>query len=449
MSQLNRPSKKTARFGNVTTVSDDEYVQESSSESGSSLSSEADPEEEDEDEDETEDDIEEVPLKLQTKKQRPRVKRQSGKSCPLPTILERLTGLTGNPNDPIYQPPQRKQRAIIPPRPRSERKSSVSSPSKTRKSAEIFDRVDDFKKICFTLVIATSMSGVNGQVEWSIVEKVHHSDRFFNMAQAKKLWAWMQSNMIEQFTDLTTSFENSFLEAYDNGRVAAFEDFASYDWASLVRWSMRKCTYPEVPLPLHHEALSHFVVDESTYTTLDRPKWYKESIAGRVRTQAQLWSTFATPVHRFKSSEWSGNDSVLKARSWVRANTATPQAIYDGNQAHDKLKVLGDSIFTSVVGDYVEKQSLRMRKLKRLLPGRNYTFTHAFARRFKRPFDLGDFMNAVQTKKKIDVAFANEDPQNRFYSISRCEEDISLMAIMNMIADRKRKTSASAPACQQ
>jgi hypothetical protein len=80
-----------------------------------------------------------------------------------------------------------------------------------------------------------------------------------------------------------------------------------------------------------------------------------------------------------------------------------------------------------------------MRKLKRQLPGRNYTFTRKFAKTYKRLFELEDFMVATTVKKEMDAAFANEDPEKRFYSISRCEEDGSTMAIMSLVGDGKVK----------
>lgn len=390
-------------------------------------------------------DVPDEETRTQTKQAARKARIQRGKPGPLPTLLERLTGLTGNPNDPVYQQPERKRRGGQP-RSWSERKTTHRTKErKDRTYTEHVDRIDEFKKLGCTLVIAASMSGQDGVVDWTIVSKIYSSDHFFDMPKTKRLWAWMQSHMAVQVTKLTKSFQTLFLEAYERGDIAAIDDFDTYDWAGLIRWALINCVYPEIPLPILREALCQFAVDESTYETLNRTKWYREKIADRTRTLLQLQQTFVAPLHRSRHASWSAEDKVLKARSWVRANTATPQLQYDGKHAHDKLMDLGEHTLVSVVGDFVDKQNLRMRRLKRLLPGRNYNFTKAFARKYVRPFELNDFMVAVKVKKEMDIAFADDDPQKRFYSISRSEEDGSTTAVLALVSEGQVKLIPQLP----
>ncbi|KAH9871262.1 hypothetical protein IAQ61_005441 [Plenodomus lingam] len=361
--------------------------------------------------------------------------RRLDRSGPPPTLLERLTGLTGDPNDPIYIPPDRQRTRVGQSRPLSERKKKQRSKKGSEsKSAEDSDALHRFKKLCCTLIIATLMSAEEGVADWSIVEMVYSNDKLFDMPKTKKMWAWIQTEMAPQITKLTENFQTLFLDAYEQGQLSPIEDPSTYDWKSLAQWATRSCAYPELPLPLLREALEKFAVDELEYTILDRAKWYKERVADRTRTLLQLQHSFAAPLHRARKTTWSLEDKNLKARSWIRANTATPQALYDGKHAHDKLMNLGQNALVSVVGDLVEKSSLRMRKLKRLLPGRNYSFTRAFARKYVRPFELSDFMSAVRVKKEMDIAFTNDDPSKRFYSISQVEEDGPVAAIMTMVS---------------
>ncbi|KAF2851384.1 hypothetical protein T440DRAFT_507281 [Plenodomus tracheiphilus IPT5] len=406
---------------------DAQYIDSASAESDASSSSEIE---------EDSGDYKQARTNSKPKKRIDKAKPKRGKLGPPPTLLERLTGLTGDPNDPIYLPPYRQRTRVGRPRPWNERrKRQRNRKGPARKSSETPDALDRFKKLCCTLIVAISMSGEEGLVDWGIVEKVYSSDKLFDAPKTKKLWAWMQSEMAPQVEKLTEVFQTLFLEAYEQGQVSPIEDPGTYDWASLVRWATRSCTYPELPLPLLREALKNFAVDESEYAILDRKKWYRDKIADRSRTLLQLQHSFVSPLHRARDTIWSSEDKFLKARSWVRANTATPQSAYDGKQAHDKLMVLGESALTSVVGDLVEKRNLRMRKLKRLLPGRNYSFTRVLARKYMRQFELGDFMSAIKVKKDMDVAFADDDPSKRFYSISRLEEDGSIAAITSMVSE--------------
>ncbi|KAF1837782.1 hypothetical protein BDW02DRAFT_97278 [Decorospora gaudefroyi] len=442
---LDQSSRKRARLASAdaATIQHTEHNDDSNVENDVASVSEAEEKEEEDseysgEESGNESGDEEKVLQTKSKKRKSRAfnGRQRGKSGPSPTLLERLTGLTGDPNDPIYQPPERVSRPGRVFRPWSERKKKqVNKHKKERLYAEVVDPVDNFKKLFFTFVVVSSMSGEHGKVDWSLVQRVYATDRLFDLAKAQKLWAWMQINMNEQVNELTTTFQSLFLEAYETGKVAAIEDPETYDWSGLVRWAVRKCTYPELPLPILREALVDFAVEESSYESLDRVSWYKVATADRSRALLQLQHSFTAPLHRSRQATWSPQDKLLKARSWIRSNTATPQALYDANLAHEKFKDVGESVLVSVVGDFVTKQHLRMRKLKRLLPGRNYSFTKALAKKYTRIFQLDDFINAVNLKKRMDAAFADEDPNNRRYDMSRCEEDCSFAAIMTMVSE--------------
>lgn len=381
---------------------------------------------------------------LQNPKKRKRVyrKRQVGKNGPLPTLLERLTGLTGDPNDPIYQEPKRQEPTKLW---ASQKQKSGIKTKKGRQVGDIIDPVDKFKKLCCTLALASSMSGEAGSVVWSIVEKVYNGDKFFDISKTKRLWSWLRLNRSAQCSELIKTFQNAFLEAYEECRLPEIEDPDVYDWAGVVRWVMRTCPYPEMPLPFYREALKDFAVDESNHAVLRRETWFGKKIADTTRTQVQLRQHFGAPLHQCCSPSWSPKDNVLKARSWTRANIATPQAMYKANEAHDKLGTLGEKVLVQVVGDYVQQENLRMRKIKRQLPGRNYTFTKRFAKRYVRPFELDDFMRAVQVKKLLDIAFLQGEVEKRYYSISRCEDDAVIMAIMSLASDNKVKLVPQLP----
>jgi transcription factor C subunit 3 len=434
-----RLARKKARLNTTVTAStqDTEDTRVSSAEEDDPYTSEG--------EEGSEEEEEAVRPKMTKKRASASSKRQLGKPGPSPTLLERLTGLTGDPNDPIYQPPQHRQRPR-PTRPWRVKKRARSNRQKNeREYTNVADPVDKFKKLFCTFVVASSMSGEEGVVDWNLVKKVYDNDKFFGVASAQKLWAWMQSNMVVQVSELSAEFQSLFLEAYEAGRVSAIEDPDTYDWPNLVQWVVRKCTYPEIPLPMLREALRHFTVDESNYENLDRVSWYKAAVADRTRTLLQLQQSFTAPLHRSREATWSPEDKLLKARSWIRSNTATSQDLYDATLAHDKFKELGESVLVSVVGDLVQKQHLRMRKTKRLLPGRNYSFTKRLAKKYTRLFQLSDFLDAVEVKKNMDAAFESEDPAKRYYTVSRCEEDGSFAAIMNMVSEGTVKLSPQLP----
>ncbi|KAH7083589.1 hypothetical protein FB567DRAFT_87995 [Paraphoma chrysanthemicola] len=407
---------------------DDEFVYSSADDSDATSS---------EDEEEMVNDVR--PNGKQRKRKIATPKPKLGKKLPTPTLLERLTGLTGNPEDPIYTDPKQRPRPGHA-RPWAERKKKqLNKQRKEREYADTLDRVDDFKRLFYTLALASSMSGEVDRVAWIIVEKVYSRDKFFNLSRAKKIWTWMQVHMSKQVGEVVATLQTNMLSAYEAGRLPPIEDPEAYDWAGLVRWTMRTCLYPDIPLPVHQKALVMLAVDESKYAALDRAHWYGKKIADTTRTQLQLQTSFVSPIHRSAIQEAPINLNELKARSWIRANIATPQARYHSKEAHEKLKVLGEDLLTRVVADYVQQDHLKMRKIKRQLPGRNYTFTKKLATKYKRAFELEDFMVGATIKKELDSAFSNDNPEKRSYNISRSEEDGAIMTIMSLVSDGKVK----------
>lgn len=364
-------------------------------------------------------------------------KRQKSVPDVTPTLVERLAGLTGNPNDPDYQPPKKKQKTFPTWIERKERARIRRLAEK--KWPESTDPVDQFKKVCCALVVASSMSGEDGVIDWNIITRVYKGDRNFGLEKMKKTWSWIQENMMDQFGTLTESFQSSFLEAYENGEVASIDDPENYDWANLVRWMLQHCPYPEAPLPMSRMALRDYEVDLSNYEVLDRPSWYRDNITYLRRAQCLLNSTFGAPLHQPVESTKSDEEPVLKGRSWIRATIATSKALYNKRVAHDKLRLLSDSVLEGVVSEFVQSSFIRQWKIKKQKPGRNYNFTSAFAKNYRRLFELSDFMDAVKFKKSLDLAFSSDDPDKRTFSISRSADDGTVMAILTLVGDGRIK----------
>lgn len=346
-----------------------------------------------------------------------------------PTLVERLTGLTGKSDEPDYHPPSKKQRTFPTWEERKERKNRAQ-PKKEEKYAENLDALQSSRKLFYTFVVASCMSSEEGGVNWDIIKNVYE-DRRFDLKKTKKTWYWMRVNMAKQLDMVTKNFQTTFLKAYEEGKVDSIDDPGVYDWSKLVRWAMRHCHYSLPPLPREREALGDYTIDLSDHQVLNRSSWYKNDLAALVRSHNLLGYAFAAPLHAEGNNSVPHADKEVKARSWIRANIATPKAIYNKHMAHDKLRVLGESTLAGVVQDLVNSRLLRMWKIKRLRPGRNYDFAPGFARKYRRVFELKDFMNAVQVKKELDNAFAS----NRAFTISRTAEDGAVMAMLSLVND--------------
>ncbi|KAF1957820.1 hypothetical protein CC80DRAFT_592305 [Byssothecium circinans] len=351
------------------------------------------------------------------------------------TLVQRLTGLTGNAVEPDYQPPLKKQKTFPTWAERKEtRRINIISKPNDPKYAEVLDPVDIFKKLLCTLVVASSMSGEDGIVDWDIVKKVCNDPRA-EIPKMKQVWSWMQENMTTQLSTFTSTFQSAFLGAYEEGRVASIDDPATYDWPNLVRWAMQHCDYIEPLLPSVLEALDHYSVDLSDYQIFNRPSWYKNNIASIGRSRNLHDYAFAAPLHSVSEELSAAEEKNIRARSWIRANVSTPQELYNKKLAFDKLRPLGEGTLEGAVKDLVNAQLIRKWKLKRLRPGRNYEFTSRFAMKYRRAFELKDFIAAAELKKILDLTFAS----GHAFTISRTAHDGAVMAILSLVSDGQIK----------
>ncbi|KAF2736043.1 hypothetical protein EJ04DRAFT_598759 [Polyplosphaeria fusca] len=352
---------------------------------------------------------------------------------PLPTLLERLVGLTGDLNNPIYIPPMATPRSQY----REENKSSKKTTKRVEhapKVAQSSGPVDPFKQLLCTLVIASSLGTDEGSIDWSIVTMAYKNDHDFDLLKAKKCWKWVQRNMSSRVQDFTTAFQSAYLQAYENCEIAALEDPAEYDWEALVKWALKTCDYPDIQLPKERADLDLFTVEKSQHESWSRDAWVLKDLSGINRTQRTLHCPYASPLHGEPISTAS-EDTVARARSWVRSNIATPQDIYNVDLAHTKMNTLGGAVYEDIVDDMLESKVIRLRKKFRRLPGRNYFFTAKWAQSFRRPWKLEEFMDAVEFKKALDLAFSNQDPTERKFIISQAASNGASLAFLDMVND--------------
>jgi hypothetical protein len=352
-----------------------------------------------------------------------------------PTIAQRLAGLTGDLNKPDYEPIKRKRWSEHRDRRHRDRTKRKNNAVRERKYPKTFDQLGEFRKLCYTLVIASSMSGEDGDVDWNIVKDVYVEIPRFDLEKTKRKWAWMQKKMVSQLRGMTSSFQSKFLSAYEEGKIDPIEDPATYDWDKLVRWACLNCTYLEPPLPLSREAFDDCQFDLSSYEVLDRTIWYNTTLANINRDERFAKYAFGSPLHGTRKLTIREEEEDLKARALIRANISTPKELYDKTLAYEKLKKHPVSVIGRSVNDLIQASLIKQRKIKRLLPGRNYHFTAGFAKNYRRTFELSDFMAAAQLKKDLDTAFTNTDPDKRTYLVSRAAENGTVMALISLASE--------------
>ncbi|KAF2190178.1 hypothetical protein K469DRAFT_747402 [Zopfia rhizophila CBS 207.26] len=354
------------------------------------------------------------------------------------TLVERLTGRAGDPDqpEPVRRIRRRKRDVIWKPQKHEDGKKK----KKKKNPTERVGPTDTFKKLFITLVVAACMSGQEGEVNWNIVTSVFQGDSNFDVSKAKKLCSFMQTRMTSQFQTLTTDFQSRFFEAYEKGEIAPIESIEDYDWARLVTWALTRCKYIEAPLPADRSSLHGFVVEESTYSPFDHRDWARMDIPGYIKGKRALCCSYALPLHEpSQRKSTQHEDDLVKARSWIRSNTATPQSIYNREIASDKLITLGEPILLEALGDLLNRKLLKQWKRNFDRAGRNFDFVTQSAQEFNRNLELQDWMDAVRFKKDLDKAFSCDDPYHHSLQVVPMATTGLVMALSTLVSQGRVK----------
>lgn len=366
-----------------------------------------------------------------------------------PSIAHRVAGLTGDLDEPDFVPRERDRRSEPGARrlrkDRKRRTYRELQEAKAEKLLSTLDRVGEFKKLCYTLIIASSMVGEDGSVDWDLVAKVYKEDRYFDLKKMKNTWAWVQKRMTEQLQSMTESFQSQFLSAYEKGEVEPIENPDTYDWTNLVRWACETCAYIEPLLPLAFETPSDTTFEISSYNILDRKAWYNTAIASCNREERLARYSFGGPLNGKRNRVPPEDDNNLIARSLIRATISTPQELYDKRVAYSKLKEIPEPVINRTVRDFLQAGLIKERKAKRQVPGRNYIFSSRFAKHYRRTLEASDFMTAASLKKDLDASIADPDPAKHPFLVSRAAENGTVMALISLASEGKIKLVPKLP----
>ncbi|KAF1994359.1 hypothetical protein P154DRAFT_527154 [Amniculicola lignicola CBS 123094] len=408
------------------------------------------------------------------RKQKSKAKRNAVHSDP--TLPERLVGLTGDPDEPIYVPPAIKNsmRKGEPEQPHADteeatggspQEASVETPAgtsdqatqgelanevqekkpKARRSKKPkqrvyrYDAINNLKKLLCVFVIATNLSEDAGEIDWKIVTKIYRPEDGYELEQMKRHWSWAQSNQEEYLAALTERFQSCFLEAYEAGEIEALHDpnsYETYNWDALAQWAVQiSPRYPKEALLEGDWATIHerYFVDASTRQVFNRQAWFNDKLSNRKRKKRVRKYLAVLPYHQHAQQTYSDEDVVLQARSMIRSNIATDQSAFDAHQAHEKFRTIAEPVLQGIVNDLMSRKLIQMIKLKRLRPGRNFHFKMASAKLFRSVFQLDDFMAAVEFKKSLDVAFSRDIMEERVVQPSRTAENGAVMALLTLL----------------
>ncbi|KAF2724631.1 hypothetical protein K431DRAFT_343567 [Polychaeton citri CBS 116435] len=332
-------------------------------------------------------------------------------------------------------------------------KKQVTSYEPRQRRRGPFEEAD--RLIAALALVGAVCGGIQQNINWSIVS--HAFEFKYNEDFLESKWIWLRRSRADEVKMLQHAIMEPFLEAYEKDELPPinFNRPEDTDWPALLKWAERfvkppqKSNSPEISsLPASRELLNN------RYKIREADKPYE------VSRESYFTQTFDT--HRAKlahtyvygralpgasSSIAKKDDALMLAKSWIKANCSTKQAVYDHKRAAAKLGLLGPLLDTAL-SELVTEGVLVQEKPHRQLPGRNFHFSTTFLRLFQR-WPKNTF-NIPERFYLRDAAAAwhhvvEQLSQNDSYAMSPIVRDSEMIALTSLLSAGRIKAVSHFP----
>lgn len=323
------------------------------------------------------------------------------------------------------------------------------------------------------LVIRVLAGGLGQVTNWSLVAQVFEPEYDFAFIRSK--WPSVNVKYKPSRSRVESDFQSLFAGAYGNGEVPSidYKNLGSYDWRWLVSWAIERLdTAPNkrVPdLPATRQAFDKaYVLSEKSeerdlglYYELDA--WAVSHVRkANLYRHANVYRNWSdgkrqVPDPSAAPGNMSEEDQTAMVRTWIRANTLTPENNYDPRVARAKLLTFPEPIIDAALKSLIQDCviTLKLKDKYKTNPGRNYILNGNAKNRLDRPIPLVNFIQAANFKQELDRLFSppsatdEEDfsSQERKFRWRATASDGETMALFNLVAHgRVRLVPVSIPA---
>ncbi|KAH6652179.1 hypothetical protein BKA67DRAFT_660941 [Truncatella angustata] len=288
------------------------------------------------------------------------------------------------------------------------------------------------------VIIRKLLGGVDKITDWGLFLKIYPE---WSISGIRKFWIRVTKERANYIEALSKKFHTAFLEAYETGEVAPldYDNIDSYDWKSLISWTIKLETHDGIELPTTREQFDmEYLLTEPVRDDDDwRDLWFHFQTSTYDRLDAVSSLHMVTPVTRVSSSpEGYITESDLQlARSWVRALCNNKSKTTVGIEVRDKLMELGNR-------DKAEMNELLELSVSQLLETK--VISKAFGKGFSQVFKLNNhyeirlkkfvhvekYSQAIAFKERLDESFRT----NREVIIPTNSNDGTIMAMINLQA---------------
>ncbi|EME85429.1 uncharacterized protein MYCFIDRAFT_171355 [Pseudocercospora fijiensis CIRAD86] len=272
-------------------------------------------------------------------------------------------------------------------------------------------------------LVAAVCGGINqDRLNWALV--AHALSFRYEGEFLRRRWSHYVRFRKADVDALRAAILEPFLAAYEKNELPTvnFQDLGNTDWPGLFRWVqetiplVKHATISEVPLlPPTRKALeeNYNFRQSSKLVDQDTDVFFKP-IADMKRRELAVAYVHGITIPGEKKQDDERRESMLLAKSWLRAVAMTKQANYNAEKAARKIAALGAKALESAAVDLLDSHVLSQEKKGRQLPGRNYVIHTDVIGQFRRwpssQYDEHGHLKAVaQSWIKINEYFKTHD----------------------------------------
>ncbi|KAL9044032.1 MAG: hypothetical protein Q9214_002803 [Letrouitia sp. 1 TL-2023] len=295
---------------------------------------------------------------------------------------------------------------------------------------EILNEATSNRLLVAVTVIRVLTGGVDRSIDWILVARQFHSQ--YTLADVQRHWPYVLRHHRVQAQKLEYDFQTMFLKAYEDGTVPPidYRDLQSYDWPWLINWTMENVNTAKksaLDLPATRAEMDAlFKVKEVPRHTLNA--FYEFDATYTIKKRDVELHTDSWVVPLDVQSVGHERQNLDIAKTWIRANTMTPGAVYNPESAQQKLSVFSDKLLERAIDELVESRVLTRRNKGRPIPGQNYDLTEHFLRQMRKKLGISHFRRAAIHKREIDRMLM----ENGSMILSRLADDGFMLSVFNM-----------------
>ncbi len=319
-------------------------------------------------------------------------------------------------------------------RPELNKRRRIHGPAEFR----ALDAHEETQLLTSVMVIRSITGGLEKRIDWALVGKVFEPNRDLGFIRGS--WGHVLQRYKAGLDRMETDFQELFLKAYEKGTIPAidYDNLIGYDWKWLVEWTMGNINGPihTLPdLPGHRSELDDLYTLKQTTESSINPYFEIDLPAIISKRQSTInQHPFVYPAKKKPLPQGDDDNSELTtAKTWVRANIATPYSTYNPSLARESLLKFPENVIEEAVKSLLVERILNQENKGRLLPGRNYDISEHFLSRLRKNISASQLRQAALFKLNLDRQFAEQGSAEH----SEVAPDGDVMATLDLMAHQR------------